>query len=371
MPHVEECRIVCYTIFPSGVLEIFSHLSKRTSAERGICKVFQPHWLSLHIKKAVQELNLRPAVLYPAAFPRFPWRVCSLHPGIFILRWLSRSAHMLLFHLVRSSAHQPLRLVTDKWAILVNQYCLWVFGGFFWYRIQMLPLKFRRMLVGASSTQIKPLFVSRLGHVGRENICNVLINSTCCGFKYSNVHCLYLLTHNPLPTHAHLVWCHQSIECYTLGEPSLKKMEEKKNTHTHCFFGISASRCVRRLGQPSLLPNSYSHQITCCALPGTNSSRKMLKHYLGGHKQLDSLESRPIQTSSNRNDEGGGGAGKKNGRKAELCDVHYKVHLTACSRRFSSYRSAVLHCETTTNLLVSLLKWDKQNTWMRKWWLNY
>lgn len=38
-PHVEECRAVCYTIFPSGVLEIFSHLSKHTSAERGICKV--------------------------------------------------------------------------------------------------------------------------------------------------------------------------------------------------------------------------------------------------------------------------------------------------------------------------------------------
>lgn len=110
-------------------------------------------------------------------------------------------------------------------------------------------------------------------------------------------------------------------------------MEEKKNTHTQCFFGICASRCVLRLGQPSLLPNSYSHQITRCALPGTNSSRKVLKHYLGGHKQLDSLESRPIQTSSNRNDEGGGGAGKKNGRKAELCEVHYKVHLTACSRR--------------------------------------
>lgn len=33
----------------------------------------------------------------------------------------------------------------------------------------------------------------------------------------------------------------------------------------------------------------------------------MLKYYLGGHKQLDSLESRPIQTSSNRNDRGGGG----------------------------------------------------------------
>lgn len=54
----------------------------------------------------------------------------------------------------------------------------------------------------------------------------------------------------------------------------------------------------------------------------------MLKHYLGGHKQLDPLESGPIRTSSNRN-EGGGGAGKKNGRKAELCEVHYKVHLTA------------------------------------------
>lgn len=149
------------------------------------------------------------------------------------------------------------------------------------------------------------------------------------------------------------------------------RKETHTHTHTHCSAGISASWCVLRLGQPSLLPNSYSHQITRCALPGTNSSRKMLKHYLGGHKQLDSLESRPIQTSSNRNDEGGGGAGKKNGRKAELCEVHYKVHLTARSRRFSSYRSAVLRCETTTNLLRSLPKWDKQNAWTRKWWLNY
>lgn len=192
------------------------------------------HWLLLHNKKAARELNLRPIALYPAVFPRFPRPVCGLHPGIFILRWLSHSAHMLLFHLVRGSADQPLRLVTDKWAILVNQYCLWVFCFvFFCYQIQMLPLNFRRMLVGASSAQIKSLFVSRLGHVGRENICNALINSICCGFKHSNAHCLCLLTHNPPPNTYTPFMMASVYRVLNSGWAKSKKKRKKKKSKTH------------------------------------------------------------------------------------------------------------------------------------------
>lgn len=57
------------------------------------------------------------------------------------------------------------------------------------------------------------------------------------------------------------------------------------------IFRVSASQYVQRLGQLVLFLNTQSHQITQCTLRGANSSHKMLKHYLGGRKQLDSLES--------------------------------------------------------------------------------
>lgn len=52
---------------------------------------------------------------------------------------------------------------------------------------------------------------------------------------------------------------------------------------------------------------SQHHQITHCALRGANSSHKMLKHYLGGRKQLDSLESDASRQAATGMREGGGG----------------------------------------------------------------
>lgn len=66
-----------------------------------------------------------------------------------------------------------------------------------------------------------------------------------------------------------------------------------KTTCIRYFVSVCVfeSHYVGRLGQLVPLLNSQSHQITHCALRGANSSHKMLKHYLGGRKQLDSLES--------------------------------------------------------------------------------
>lgn len=100
-----------------------------------------------------------------------------------------------------------------------------------------------------------------------------------------------------------------------------------------------ASHYVRRLGQPVPFLNSQSHQITHCALRGANSSHKMLKHYLGGRKQLDSLESDASRQAGTGMGAGGWGRRReKNGRKTELRgkhSVHYKVHLTESSIWFS------------------------------------
>lgn len=61
--------------------------------------------------------------------------------------------------------------------------------------------------------------------------------------------------------------------------------------------------------------NSQHHQITQCALRGANSSHKMLKHYLGGRKQLDSLESDTFRQAATRVGKGVGGRRGKGGKK--------------------------------------------------------
>jgi len=102
--------------------------------------------------------------------------------------------------------------------------------------------------------------------------------------------------------------------------------------------------------------NSQSHQITHCALRGANSSHKILKHYLGGRKQLDSLESRHIQTSSNRN--GGGQVKrkkkKKSGNEEGKHSVHDKVYLNASSIVY--FCLLPLKEIETKDFLLSLLK---------------
>lgn len=94
---------------------------------------------------------------------------------------------------------------------------------------------------------------------------------------------------------------------------------------------VYASHHVRRLGQLVPFLNSQSHQITHCALRGANSSHKMLKHYLGGRKQLDSLESGASRQAATGM--GGGGREKTVGKRnwGGKHSVHYKLHLTVCS----------------------------------------
>lgn len=79
------------------------------------------------------------------------------------------------------------------------------------------------------------------------------------------------------------------------------------------------NQCNLRLGQPVSPLRTQSHEITQCALQGANSSHKMLKHYLGGLKQLDSLESEPSGQAATGMREGGR---ERNGRETELCELH-------------------------------------------------
>lgn len=88
---------------------------------------------------------------------------------------------------------------------------------------------------------------------------------------------------------------------------------------------LPQSMCV---DGPFLNSQSRSHRITRSILQGGNSSHKTLKHYLGGRKQLDSLESDASRQAAT----GKGGLGRKTelrwgGRRGHSVQ-HYKVHLT-------------------------------------------
>lgn len=85
------------------------------------------------------------------------------------------------------------------------------------------------------------------------------------------------------------------------------------------IHNLSASQNDQRLGWPVPPLHTQSHEITQCALRGANSSHKMLKHYLGGLKQLDSLESEPSGQAATGTREGGR---ERNGRETELCELH-------------------------------------------------
>lgn len=67
------------------------------------------------------------------------------------------------------------------------------------------------------------------------------------------------------------------------------------------------NQCNQRLGQPVSPLHTLNHEITQCARRGANSSHKMPKHYLGGLKQLDSLESEPSRQAATGMREGGRG----------------------------------------------------------------
>lgn len=108
-------------------------------------------------------------------------------------------------------------------------------------------------------------------------------------------------------------------------------------TYVHCLFKLSvhASQYVWGLGQLVLFLNSQSHQITHCSLQGANSSHKMLKHYLGGRKQLDSVESDASRHAATGMREWGcGGVGIVGKRNCVKC-------ITRCTWRRGVYGSVL------------------------------
>lgn len=119
--------------------------------------------------------------------------------------------------------------------------------------------------------------------------------------KQSIMHCL------PQHNSHQIIFFMSSLVCKL---HSLSLAFNINNMHLLLFQSMCCkpSRYVKRLGQLVPLLNSQSHQITQCALRGVNSSHKMLKHYLGGHKQLDSLESDTSRQAATGMREG---AGKK------------------------------------------------------------
>lgn len=94
--------------------------------------------------------------------------------------------------------------------------------------------------------------------------------------------------------------------------------------------------------------NSQSDQITHSALLGANTSHKMLKHYLGGRKQLESLESDASRQAATRlrvregEGEGEGVVVEKRNWRGKLL-VHYKVHLTVFTMWFFPFSLALFN----------------------------
>lgn len=84
----------------------------------------------------------------------------------------------------------------------------------------------------------------------------------------------------------------------------------------HNFSAQPMQSKIRSAGVSATYPESWDYTV---CLRGANSSHKMLKHYLGGLKQLDSLVSEPSGQAATGIWEGGR---ERNGRETELCELH-------------------------------------------------